>query len=369
MSPKSAEKLLNKIMGWNTAEDTKNEHPNLRALASFGYDDYKQFRPSRRFIESLAIWLNQFPPDKKSIAYEFIKNDLLFITRPQIEQIVSIAYPDYVIPMLLKQVSEESSDRIPRWLVSNLLDSNEFKILHHKCLFAGLSDGSYIDDFRRSSTKIDHEQISRTHEINATRAKKIKDKLSERLHEPPRDTEPYFRNIFLIDDFSASGTTYLKEDKDTPNGVTGKLGHFFESITNSNDPVSTLVKENDFQIYLILYVATDEAIETIQEVAKKKFPKIKFSIMPIHVLSKSIKFDENMNPFSELVRNKEFGWEGIVDQHIEQGNSEKPYLGFDQCALPLILPHNAPNNSLPILHRNDDRTKFKGLFPRVTRHQ
>ena len=371
MREDSAVSLLNKIMGWKTAEDTKNEHPDLQALAKSGYDDYKQFRPSMRFIESLALWLDRFPQEKREAAYRFVKNRLLFITGTQMEQIVSIAYTDYVIPTLIEQTANEYSDKFLSWEVKKIYDSDEFKILHNQCLFTGLSDGSHIDHFRRSNKMIDHEQVSRTHEINQPRAKKIKKKLEQRLESfSEKEPKPYFRNIFLIDDFSASGTSYLREDNDESSNVAGKIGGFYDSITNPKDPISQLVNYEDLRLFLILYVATEHAANTIQNIANEKFSSIPFTVIPIHVLPESIKFDEENEPeFFELVKEEKFGWENLMDQHIAQGGIDKPYLGFGQGALPLILHHNTPNNSLPILYRDDDRTKFRGLFPRVSRHQ
>ena len=371
MKEESAVNLLNKIMGWKTAEDTKNEHPDLQALAKSGYDDYKQFRPSMRFIESLALWLDRFPQEKREAAYRFVKDRLLFITDIQMEKIVSIAYTDYVIPILIEQIANESSERFLSWEVNKIYDSDEFKILHNQCLFTGLSDGSHIDHFRRSNKMINHEQISRTHEINQTRTTKIKNNLKERLKSfSEKKPKPYFRNIFLIDDFSASGTSYLREDNDEPNNIAGKIGGFYNSITNPKDPIFQLINCEDLHLFLILYVATEYAVNTIRNMANEKFPSISFTIIPIHILPESIKFDEVNEPeFFELVKEKKFGWENFVDQHIAKGGTYKPYLGFGQCALPLILHHNTPNNSLPILHRDDDRTKFRGLFPRVSRHQ
>jgi hypothetical protein len=58
----------------------------------------------------------------------------------------------------------------------------------------------------------------------------------------------------------------------------------------------------------------------------------------------------------------------IIDSHYEKGKHIDPYLGFNECALPVILYHNTPNNSLPILWMQEDKS-FTGLFPRVTRHK
>ena len=370
MKADSADTLLQTIMGWSN-DDITRELPDLQALSEYGYDDYQQFRPGMRFIESLAGWLNRFPQDKKITAFEFLKNRLLFITRTQMEQIVSIAYPDYVVPLLLKQISQESDKNIPRWKLNTLYNSKEFDILHNRCLFTGLSDGSYIDIFRRSNPKINHEQVSRTHEINQARATKLKEKLIERL-DAYADYEhlQYFRNVFLLDDFSASGISYLNEDPASHNGMKGKIAAFYDSITNKQDPISKLVNLDDLHVYLILYVATEDANKYLQEQGKKLFSPIPFSVIVIHTLPASIKYNESENEsFTELIKQKKFGWENIKTAHTAQGDESKPYLGFDGCALPLILHHNTPNNSLPILHRNDQKTEFKGLFPRISRHQ
>ena len=54
-----AENLLAHVLGWN-AEDMARERPLLQAMASYKYDDYQQFSPGMRFIESLARWLASF---------------------------------------------------------------------------------------------------------------------------------------------------------------------------------------------------------------------------------------------------------------------------------------------------------------------
>ena len=76
MRDNSANTLLKTIMRWSN-DDTTRELPTLQALASYGYDDYQQFKPGMRFIESLAGWLNRLPQDKRNTAFDFIKKRLL----------------------------------------------------------------------------------------------------------------------------------------------------------------------------------------------------------------------------------------------------------------------------------------------------
>ena len=59
MNTALAERLLCSILEW-TEEEVKNERPLLQAISSFKYDEYQQFSPGKRFIESLVGWLKQF---------------------------------------------------------------------------------------------------------------------------------------------------------------------------------------------------------------------------------------------------------------------------------------------------------------------
>jgi hypothetical protein len=52
-----AERLLATVMEWSP-EDIARERPLLDVLARLKYDEYQQFSPGMRFIESLAYWLS-----------------------------------------------------------------------------------------------------------------------------------------------------------------------------------------------------------------------------------------------------------------------------------------------------------------------
>lgn len=72
-----AERLLAAVMGWR-AEDIGQERPVLQEMASFKYDNYQQYSPGMRFVESLALWLDQFRTrEERAIAYEFFKRQLV----------------------------------------------------------------------------------------------------------------------------------------------------------------------------------------------------------------------------------------------------------------------------------------------------
>lgn len=361
------EKMVSKVMGWTTAESTQGSHRLLRALAASGYDEYMQFSPGMRFVESMALWLRQFRQGERQAAHNFIVKRLLFVTRAQMEHAISIAYPDFVVPALVRQVADESSGRLPFWRVGEILASDEFRTLLAQCLFAGMSDGSHMDLFRRSSDEIDHEQVVRTHEVSCARARDLASALSSRIEkcgEHGRPPARRFRNVFLIDDFSASGKSYLRGS----GKAEGKIARFWESISDPDDKMSELVDKKDLRIHVLLYAATDRAVDAILRAAHAMLPDMDLTVRAVHTIPSNIKLDEDRDSeFYRLVSQDKYGWSVPPDKHIRKGASEKPYLGFDHCALPLVLHHNTPNNSLPILHASE--RNFAGLFPRIRRHK
>src|SRR5579863_9601564 len=75
-----AESLLARVMGWDQQTVTA-ERAVLQNMARYKYDEYQQFAPGQRFIESLALWLRQFPTGTpRTVAYEFVRRRLIFIS-------------------------------------------------------------------------------------------------------------------------------------------------------------------------------------------------------------------------------------------------------------------------------------------------
>ena len=63
MKDANARDLLAQVMGWPADfVELINSEGSRAAIArpDYKYDQYQRFGPGRRFIESLALWLNQF---------------------------------------------------------------------------------------------------------------------------------------------------------------------------------------------------------------------------------------------------------------------------------------------------------------------
>lgn len=362
-----AEKLLVRVMNWNE-EEVSRERPFLQAMATFKYDEYQQFAPGMKFIESLAMWLKQFEDKERKIAYEFIKNRLIFISNAEITHLVSIAYPDYIKPLLIKKVAREEGH--PEYMVSKIVNSDQFKILRRQSLFLGLSDGARIDIFRRFSRELSHEQIWPIYDVPGDRAQEMLEKLRKDLEKyGVHSSDAYkFRAIFLLDDFSASGLSYLRR-KDGK--FKGKIYTFYKKMLHPEGELRSIISD-DAMIYVILYVATDRAKRHIEKMMRELFKDnyFEYGVEVIQQIGDEYKVGakEEDREFIEELINKYYDPK-IEDEHTAVGGTDNLKFGFAGCALPVVLHHNTPNNSIALLWSYDEEDiEIRGLFPRIKRH-
>jgi hypothetical protein len=174
--------------------------------------------------------------------------------------------------------------------------------------------------------------------------------------------------VFLVDDFTASGTSYFRK---SGNKWKGKICKFLESILPNGENVNFIQDNEPLDVHIIFYIATSEALSTLKDniqAYKDEHPacNVEVTIDAVQIIGSDIKSNILLNSaFIDMT--KKYFDESIVDRHYKEGKHDNPNLGFNECCLPLILNHNTPNNSLPILWFADE--KIKGLFPRVKRHK
>jgi hypothetical protein len=320
-----------------------------------------------RFIESLALWLNQFQPgDERKLAYDFFRKQLIFISESEMAHLVSMVYPDVVQPILLEEVANKTG--ISKYNIGQLSRDQHYDVIHRQSLFLGLSDGARIDVFRRSAP-LSNEQVWMTYDFSDDKAEDLQGELRKaleaHLNKPPTDDECRFKLIFLLDDFSASGISYLRNEQGR---FKGKLAKTVERLQKEQNGQNLLV-DSDVRVYVVLYVATTKAKQHLQATISNWCNTLScISKCEVHVIQElppDIQVTDNIEVVTQWLR--KYTDKEIVDNHFRKGKHDKPYLGFDECGLPLVLYHNTPNNSLPILWQEGDR-KIRGLFPRVSRH-
>ncbi|MES1223402.1 MAG: hypothetical protein ABUT20_48350, partial [Bacteroidota bacterium] len=266
----------------------------------------------------------------------------------------------------------------PPYRVAKILASDNYKKLLRQSLFCGMSDGAKIEFFRRSNAGIiSHEQIYQTHELSEERAGKMKEKLIEDLKkglglEQVDEEDQKFKRVFLLDDFSASGTSYLKyELKNGQQEGKGKILAFYKSIFE-NKRLKEVFDLTQLKVYIIMYLCTEQAknqIESNFTELQNKY-KHKPELICIHVIPNTDKLSElrDAEVVNLCTKDKYYDAEELEDEHTKKGGKNVK-LGFGHCALPLVLFHNTPNNSVPLLWSYDESAIFKGLFPRIPRHK
>lgn len=90
-----ADRLLRAVMNWDDATDpSKLELIGiLNDLATYKYNEYQQYRAGMQFIESLALWLNQFPESDREVALDYVHHRLIFISDREMRHLVEVLLP------------------------------------------------------------------------------------------------------------------------------------------------------------------------------------------------------------------------------------------------------------------------------------
>lgn len=356
----------------------------LETLADYKYNEYQQFVPGRRFMESLALWLDEIDQNQRAAAFELVEKRLVFFSRGDMFHFTRMAFPHKVRPQILEW--EAAEREIPIHGRIALSRSISMWTAIRRSLFLGLSDGAHLDDFRRSST-LHNEQVNTSYDLGHDRARKMVESLegdlktrSERIlaagdQVPP----PTFNRIFLIDDFTASGTSFLvpKDGGDWGGKITQFLDHLEKNLGNvgTTDEPMPFVDEGSLRVCLVFYIATKRAIETLQsrfepyndwrEAAGKK--RVDLRTIVVQMLENEIAIDPARDPqLRGLIES--YDVEGTWDPSMARGGDPgHQRWGFAGCALPVVLYHNTPNNSIAPLWVYEGLS-MPGLFPRIRRH-
>jgi hypothetical protein len=365
MNPRLALKVLDKVMKWDTERASK-EFGWLSLMANFKYDSYRDYVAGARFIECLADWLQQFEQNEREVAYHFVRNKLVFIGVAEMQHLIERVYAKTVHPNIVTAVAERLA--IPSWRIwTDARGQLTYDLLKRRSLFLALSDGARIDVFRRANAgRISNEQVILAMQINKTKWDSSLVKLRSEL----RDPEATFQNVYLLDDFVATGTTLLRKD----NGVwEGKLQRFWDDI---REVVATHFEPNwklHVHHYVSTYKASEDIIKRNQEASAEKksdqwFNNVHFSFGTVLPDSFPLIREQNEG-FFKLV--DKYYDPAIQTKHTELGGTDVR-LGFGACALPLIIEHNAPNNSIALLWAETNGGEgihaMRPLFRRRQRH-
>ena len=357
-------RYLANALNWDEREE-EEETKWLRLISEFKYDNYHDFLVGSRFVESLLDWILQFKTEDRRIAYRFVRERLVFISISEMNHLVRRAYPTFIAPFVLARAAGIVG--VPDYLVRSKRRNVELvNRISRRTLYLGLSDGARLDVFRRhNSTTVCNEQIVSNYQIDTGKW----DDLMGELKKDSGDSNAVFDIVVLLDDFTASGTSLLRRKATS---WSGKLPKTLKMIKKHR---SNLAEDCDFLVHH--YVGTETAREVLAENAKQwdAFSELttgRFQRTFDLILKKELSLTrENCGEMRRLI--EDYYDPSIETAHHRVGGTNDIKFGFGECGLPLVIEHNTPNNSLPVLWAESAQTSsgghsMKPLFRRRERH-
>jgi hypothetical protein len=347
------------------------EFKYLSFMSAYKYNSYQGYLSGVRFIESLVTWLKQFSPEDRETAYLFVKEKLIYFSNAEIYRLIEKFFYEQVQPEIVATVALKLN--LPEYKVWSTRESiREYEIEKRKILYMGLSDGARVDILRRLNNKnITSEQVALTTEIKDSKWDDLFAKLKNDLQ---HEEAPCFSNIYLIDDLIASGTTLLRPDKPKAEPA-GKLVKFAKSFSESMKHLNADGRK--IKVHLHHYIGIQMADERIQKSIKhhnaffiqNMIPEIK-STYGLLIKDKYRVINSTDTHFGALCA--QYYDNKIEGAHGAESGVVSKVFGYSGCGLPIIMEHNTPNNSLPLLWAETSGEggahKMKALFRRIERH-
>lgn len=368
MKHETAFKFIGEQLEWTDADFAK-EFRELQLMIDHKYDGYQGFQPGTRFHVNLLNWLSQVETraEKKTI-YQFVKDRLIFVSQREMYHLVSL-----MISMIERNAHHRVAKEMQIPLYKTYIDQvavDRVAQLLRRTLYVGLSDGARIDVFRRyNEGKVSNEQVLAFSEITADKWEDLRDELKASLAEMGMgqadvEASATFEAIYLVDDFSGSGSSLLRYDAEK--GWGGKINKFYKS---SAKRLGEFLSE-DCVIHIHHHLASDQArgqIEKDLKAFEPDHPLFRYSTSFSYVLPSDIVIDDQCADVALTALIKAYYDKGIEDKHTKKDI----WYGYKQCGLPLVLEHNTPNNSIALLwaeSKQDATRRMKPLFARRKRH-
>ena len=372
--------ILSQIMNW-TNDRARREFAWLKLMARLKYDGYRDFQAGMRFIESLATWLQQFKQEERETAYAFLRTSLVYIGPSEMQRLVEQFYPRTVGDRLANIVASECRIQ-PHEVLVNRNAQALSKRLRRQTLFMGLSDGARIDTIRHANSGLlTNEQFSLVTQVDTDKWKDLLKNLRKELD----DCSARFRVVYLVDDFAGTGTSFLRFDKETEKWK-GKFLRFKESVDSANDELGDdKVFEENWVLCVHHYIASTAAAAAIGDrlcrlantgIFRHDWTHATYSTFGM-VLPSDLPIDTVAGHHNEFQRLTKIYYDPILQtEHTDVGEVHHLGLGYGGCALPLVLEHNTPNNSVALLWAKTDGGDRDGvsapamrpLFRRRQRH-
>ena len=319
-------------------------------------------------MESLARWLREFPDHLTRQRWlDFLQSQLVFVSAAEVDHLIAVAYPDYIRPAVLERVA--TSSHIPRHQKANLLKTPAFRVEQRRVLVFGLSDGARLDMLRRNSA-LSHEQFVPGLAVPEAKRPDLSAKLKSALAvHGAGDEEATFNHVLLVDDFYGSGTSLIDLQEEGGSVLKGKFAKFLNDASDLTKSAQegTALLSPDYTGTILLYMASERARRHVEGCLAAAGLAERWRLEVIQV------FDEGCEVTDpDLLEDCDAFWDPV----LEDNHKKCAARGYKDCALSVVLYHNAPNNSVSPMWADSTGRRREGvdsldrraLFPRYERH-
>ena len=352
--------LIATVMNWDNERATA-EYAWLRLMSSIKYDGYSDFRAGVRFLESLVSWLRQFDQQDRETAYAFVQSRMVYISTAEMQRVIENFIAETVTPYLRKAVAAELEIK-PYEVWRTPAGAKAFLEHQRRCLFVGLSDGSRIDVLRRANSgRLSQEQVVPMLNVDNEKWKSLGKDLRDELGDDAR-----FQDVYLVDDFTASGTTFIRFPDGEPKG---KLAKFEQNAQEARKALKDNFPLADgYTLHIHHYVSTAQARQALEGRIAEAGEKLKDPSFGVAYITEGMRLPADLpigtsdadEAMVAIAPSDEpyFGLCGTyydhnlferLEKHCKEAGQADMKYGYANCALPLVLEHNTPNNSIPIL--------------------
>jgi len=363
-----AKRLVADLMDWKLERAT-SEFAWLDLMVNYKFDSYQQYGPGHRFYVHLLRWLSQYEMADRERIWKLLREQLIYISQDEMHHLVSLTGP--VIEREMRAAVAKQLD-LPVYRVDDDPEASR-RLAEMQCrtLYVGVSDGARIDVFRRyNEGTVNNEQVVAMIEISELKQAGLKRKLKERLDAIKSTAPATFEWVCLIDDFTASGTTSIREEGNGKWG--GKVQRFIEEVDKTRNKAPLITDDAHIQVHH--YLASKAAsikVSGLLERFQAQSSGMCFIPSFSYVLPDDVVVASTTHPDLAALLEKNYD-PGIETTHTGPDIA----LGYKQCGLPLVLDHNTPNNSVATLWARSDPKAEKynkdnhmsPLFPRRQRH-
>jgi hypothetical protein len=297
---------------------------------------------------------------------------MVYISPPELLCLIEAFLPETVTPHLRGIVGDELGVE-PYEIWATTEGNTRFNKRLRKTLFVGMSDGSRIDMLRRANPRrVSQEQVLPMLNVDNEKWRDLLENLGKAY------AGEKFDSVYLIDDFTASGTTFIRE---VEGKWKGKLAKFNKIVREAREALKDdfpLVE--NYHLHIHHYISSHKARDNLLErmtIAAEQWPEKTFGdwrvtqglLLPPE-LELTAQHDAAVLGLCE--RYYDHALFKRLEEHCKQAGQTDMKLGYANCALPIVLDHNTPNNSLPLLWAETDGSAdahaMRPLFHRRDRH-